>query len=299
MRTCAKPCAARADGNWNQTFYLLYFRTLGDRQNQEAFLAAGADVSPTKSCCANGSRRMPSKRCFSAPRGLLDTLPRRRLHARSAAQISSTSRPNTRSRRRTLRSGRSREIRPANHPVLRLAQAAEFFASGRVHHGTRHGLPHGRGRPAAFLRSKRSDYWRTHHIPGDRRRRTVPSASGAFKANIIGHQPRRRPAIRLRKLHRQRTSARQRPDAPRTPAGRGQPLHAPHGRPPACVRATPSNRRPCCNWPPNTAPHAAARSVPSDGGSQKASPKIDKSQKMSIFVRFRTRTEKTINALWI
>ena len=24
--------------NWNQTFYLLYFRTLGDRQNQEAYL---------------------------------------------------------------------------------------------------------------------------------------------------------------------------------------------------------------------------------------------------------------------
>ena len=23
-----------ADDNWNQTFYLLYFRTLGDRQNQ-------------------------------------------------------------------------------------------------------------------------------------------------------------------------------------------------------------------------------------------------------------------------
>ena len=40
------------------------------------------------------------------------------------------------------------------------------------------------------------------------------------------NQPRRRPAIRLRKLHRQRTFARQRPDAPRTPAGRRQPLHA-------------------------------------------------------------------------
>ena len=27
-----------ADHNWNQTFYLLYFRTLGDKTNQEAYL---------------------------------------------------------------------------------------------------------------------------------------------------------------------------------------------------------------------------------------------------------------------
>jgi len=31
--------------NWNQTFYLLYFRTLGDRQNQEAFLTLARRVS--------------------------------------------------------------------------------------------------------------------------------------------------------------------------------------------------------------------------------------------------------------
>ena len=37
MRT-VETLHGEADGNWNQTFYLLYFRTLGDRQNQEAFL---------------------------------------------------------------------------------------------------------------------------------------------------------------------------------------------------------------------------------------------------------------------
>ena len=31
--------------NWNQTFYLLYFRTLGDRQNQEAYLTLARRVS--------------------------------------------------------------------------------------------------------------------------------------------------------------------------------------------------------------------------------------------------------------
>ena len=43
MRT-VKTLHSEADGNWNQTFYLLYFRTLGDRQNQEAFLRLARKV---------------------------------------------------------------------------------------------------------------------------------------------------------------------------------------------------------------------------------------------------------------
>ena len=33
-----------ASENWNQTFYLLYFRTLGDRRNQEAYLSLARRV---------------------------------------------------------------------------------------------------------------------------------------------------------------------------------------------------------------------------------------------------------------
>ena len=43
MRT-VETLHGEADGNWNQTFYLLYFRTLGDRQNQEAFLRLARKV---------------------------------------------------------------------------------------------------------------------------------------------------------------------------------------------------------------------------------------------------------------
>ena len=57
-----------ASENWNQTFYLLYFRTLGDRRNQEAYLRWHA-ASPTRSSCANGWRRGPSKPCSSGLRG--------------------------------------------------------------------------------------------------------------------------------------------------------------------------------------------------------------------------------------
>ena len=76
------------------------------------------------------------------------------------------------------------EIRPANHPVLRLAQAAEFFIqdefvmeramSCRTEEDIRR-----------LFCIEASDYWRTHHIPGIASDEH-PKRLGAFKANIIG-----------------------------------------------------------------------------------------------------------------
>ena len=76
------------------------------------------------------------------------------------------------------------EIRPANHPVLRLAQAAEFFIqdefvmeramSCRTEEDIRR-----------LFCIEASDYWHTHHIPGIASDEH-PKRLGAFKANIIG-----------------------------------------------------------------------------------------------------------------
>ena len=76
------------------------------------------------------------------------------------------------------------EIRPANHPVLRLAQAAEFFIqdefvmeramSCRTEEDIRR-----------LFCIEASDYWRTHNIPGIASDEH-PKRLGAFKANIIG-----------------------------------------------------------------------------------------------------------------
>ncbi len=76
------------------------------------------------------------------------------------------------------------EIRPANHPVLRLAQAAEFFIqdefvmeramSCRTEEDIRR-----------LFCIEASAYWRTHHIPGIASDEH-PKRLGAFKANIIG-----------------------------------------------------------------------------------------------------------------
>ena len=171
-----------ASQNWNQTFYLLYFRTLGDRLNQEAYLSL--------------ARRVPYRivlRERLAPRAVEAML-------LGASGLLALYRHDT----YTLDLGRTFEylaakyriepmqadewslgdIRPANHPVLRLAQAAEFFAQDEFVMERAMGC-----RTEADVRRlfciEAPEYWRTHYIPGipgdDR-----PKRLGIFKADIIG-----------------------------------------------------------------------------------------------------------------
>lgn len=293
MRT-VETLHGEADGNWNQTFYLLYFRTLGDRQNQEAFLRLARKV-PYKIVLRERLAPHAVEAMLLGASGLLElyrgdayTLDLRRSFEYLAAKygIEATD----------ASEWALTEIRPANHPVLRLAQAAEFFAQDEFIMERAMACRTEEDVRRLFCIEAPS-YWRTHHVPGAESDES-PKRIGAFKANIIGINL----VAVLQFAYGSYTGSERLRDSAltlleRLPAEDNRYMRAWQAA--ACVRATPSNRRPCCNWPPNTAPHAAARNVPSDGGSQKASPKIDKSQKMSIFVRFRTRTEKTINALWI
>ena len=204
MRT-VETLHGEADGNWNQTFYLLYFRTLGDRQNQEAYLRAGPDASPTKSCCANGWRRMPSKRCFSAPRGCwrsirddaytLDLAPQFRI---SGGQI----------RHRAdggFGAGQLDGDSPGQPPRTAAGAGRGVLRAGRVRHGTRHGLPHGGGRSGGSSASKRPRITGARTTSRESQSDDRPKRIGDVQGQHHRNQPRRRPAIRLRKLHRQRT----------------------------------------------------------------------------------------------
>ena len=125
MRT-VETLHSEADGNWNQTFYLLYFRTLGDRQNQEAFLRLARKV-PYKIVLRERLAPHAVEAMLLGASGLLElyrgdayTLDLRRSFEYLAAKygIEATD----------ASEWALTEIRPANHPVLRLAQAAEFFA---------------------------------------------------------------------------------------------------------------------------------------------------------------------------
>ena len=173
---------SEASENWNQTFYLLYFRTLGDRQNQEAYLRLARKV-PYKIVLRERLAPHAVEAMLFGASGLLElyrndtyTLDLRRSFEYLAAKYDIE--PMDASEWVLT------EIRPANHPVLRLAQAAEFFAQDefvmeramacRTEEEIRR-----------LFSIEASPYWRTHHIPGAESDES-PKRIGAFKANIIG-----------------------------------------------------------------------------------------------------------------
>lgn len=181
MRTVDALRTESAD-NWNQTLYLLYFRTLGDRRNQEAYLELARRV-PYRIVLRE--RKVPhavEAMLFGAS-GLLElyrndeyTLNLRRnfehLSAKYEIQPLDAS------------VWELSEIRPANHPVLRLAQAAEFFAQDEFLMDRTMACRSEKDVHNLFG-VEAPGYWRTHFIPGaesDSR----PKRIGAFKANIIG-----------------------------------------------------------------------------------------------------------------
>ena len=171
-----------ADDNWNQTFYLLYFRTLGDRQNQEAYLSLARRV-PYRIVLRERRASHAVEAMFFGASGLLDlyrhdeyTLELRRNFEYLATKYGIEPMPAS--------AWELGEIRPANHPVLRLAQAAEFFSQDEFVMARAMAC-----RTEGDIRNlfciEASPYWRTHHIPGTPGDES-PKRIGSFKANIIG-----------------------------------------------------------------------------------------------------------------
>lgn len=173
---------AEALENWNQTFYLLYFRTLGDSRNQEAFLTLARRV-PYKYVLRERLTPHAVEAMLLGASGLLElyrhdiyTLDLRRTFEHLAAKYDIE----------PMEAGawELSDIRPANHPVLRLAQAAEFFAQDEFVMDRAM-----RCRDEKDIRTlfciEAPGYWRTHYIPGaagDER----PKRIGTLKAQIIG-----------------------------------------------------------------------------------------------------------------
>ncbi len=162
--------------NWNQTFYLLYFRTLGDRQNQEAYLTLARRVSyktvlrERLAPHAVESLLFGASDCWRSIR----TTPTRS----TSPAISNIWRPNTTSNRCRPELGSWATY--ARQPPRTAAGASRgILRSGRIRHGARHAC-----RTEEEIRRlfcvEASDYWRTHHIPGiagdDR-----PKRLGTFK----------------------------------------------------------------------------------------------------------------------
>ena len=171
-----------ATENWNQTFYLLYFRTLGDRQNQEAYLKL-ARLVPYKTVLRERQTPHAIEAMLFGASGLLElyhhdeyTLDLRRSFEHLAVKYD-------------IKPMRPDEwvlanIRPANHPVLRLAQAAEFFAQDEFVMDRAMNCRTENDIRQLFC-IETAPYWRTHYIPGTESDEQ-PKRLGPFKAPIIG-----------------------------------------------------------------------------------------------------------------
>lgn len=171
-----------AEDNWNQTFYLLYFRTLGDRRNQEACLELARRV-PYRIVLRERLAPHAVEAMLFGASGLLElyrndtyTLDLKRSFEYLAAKYGIEP--------MEASAWTLTEIRPANHPVLRLAQAAEFFTQDEfVMERAMACRTEEEVRKLFCIEA--SPYWRTHHIPGAESDES-PKRIGAFKANIIG-----------------------------------------------------------------------------------------------------------------
>lgn len=171
-----------ADENWNQTFYLMFFRTLGDKRNQTAYLTLARRVTYAMLLRERMSLHNVEAMLFGCS-GLLElykhdeyTLDLRRDFEHFATKYKIE--PMEVSEWDLAR------ITPANHPVLRLAQAAAFFTS---HEFVMEKMLNCRtpDDTAQLFGIEATGYWCTHHLPAVRSNE-APKRIGAFKSNLLG-----------------------------------------------------------------------------------------------------------------
>lgn len=172
-----------AGENWNQTFYLLYLRTLGDSQNQEAYLEL-ARRAPLAILLRERLTPHGIEAILLGTSGLLalyeeDDYIRhlRREYDHYAAKYALEP--------MKYSAWVLHEIRPANHPVLRLAQAAAFFSRYAMLFDQML-MCRSTEEVEDFFCVEADPYWDTHYTPAEEQKGSRPKRLGAFKAQIIG-----------------------------------------------------------------------------------------------------------------
>lgn len=181
MRTL-EALRADAGGDWNETFYLLYFRTLADRENKAAYLDL-AHRLPYRFLRRERLTPHAVEAMLLGTSGLLDRyrgddylfgLAREYDHFRAKYGLQPMA----------PEAWRLQELRPANHPVLRLAQAAEFFRQDELLMDRTMACRTEQDIRRLFC-IEAAPYWQTHALSraaADDR----PKRIGRFKAHILG-----------------------------------------------------------------------------------------------------------------
>ena len=171
-----------SDSNWNQTFYVLLFRTIGDATNRDAFMTLARRVSYRMVLRERTSLHAVESMLFGAS-GLLDNY-------RDDDYIRALRRDFDYYARKydiapmTGREWNLHEIRPANHPLLRIAQLAAFLSSNdflidrliecRTAEEVRR-----------LFAAEASDYWYTHYVPASPTGE-LPKRIGRMKSDLLG-----------------------------------------------------------------------------------------------------------------
>ena len=173
---------ANCGGDWNQTFYRLYFRTLGDSSNQAAYLTLAERV-PYKIALRERTTPHAVEAMLLGVSGLLglyehDTYVLDLLRTFEHLAAKYTLEPMDAS------AWNLTDIRPANHPLLRIVQAARFFIQDEFVMNRKLECRDPKEVQRLFG-VEAPEYWNTHYTPGAECE-WHPKRIGKFKSDIIG-----------------------------------------------------------------------------------------------------------------
>lgn len=168
--------------DWNQTFYRLYFRTLADRSNQAAYLTL-AERAPYRILQIERDHALAIESILLGVSGLLmlyehDDYVIRLLQEFKHYAAKYDLEPMDPARWQLASS------RPANHPMLRLAQAASFFAKDANLFDRLRNCSTPREVQELFG-VEASPYWSAHYTP-DAERELRPKRIGKSKSEMLG-----------------------------------------------------------------------------------------------------------------
>ena len=170
-----------AESDWNQTFYLLYFRTLGDTSNRQAYLTLAERV-PYRVLLHERSRRNAVEALLLGTSGLL-TLYEPDAYVRELLAEFGRCRVKYQIEPMEASEWKLSNIRPANHPLLRIVQAARFFARDEyvIHDVLKCRTPK---EVQTLFGVEATDYWSRHYTPGAEHDRH-PKRIGKFKSDMF------------------------------------------------------------------------------------------------------------------
>jgi len=176
----------RADRNWNQAIFIMFFRTLGDNVNREPFMELAARVGYNPVLHVRGSLHSVEALLIGAS-GLLDCYPEDDYVRSLKSEAGYLFRKYDIEPLKLTDWVRDR-IHASNHPVLRLAQAAVFFTRHEFIRNACFDCRTGEDVERLFC-TEASGYWNTHSAPGregsDRRKRIGPTKAALLGINLV------------------------------------------------------------------------------------------------------------------